>query len=42
YDAVVIAVHRGDDYVDSDPDMVFAEGDLLWLVGDSRKIDSLK
>ena len=42
YDAVIIAVHRGDDYIDSDPDMVFAEGDILWLVGDRKKIDSLQ
>lgn len=42
YDAVVVAVHRGDDFIDSDPDLVFAEGDILWLVGNRRKIESLK
>lgn len=43
YDAVVVAVHRGDEYIDSDPDFVFAEGDILWVVGDKHKIErSLK
>lgn len=40
YDAVVVAVHRGDEFIDSDPDLVFAEGDILWLVGDKNKIAS--
>ncbi len=42
YEAVAVAVHRGDQYIDSDPDLVFAEGDVLWLVGDRRKIETLK
>jgi len=42
YDAVVVAVHRGDEFIDSDPDLTFAEGDILWLVGDRRKIEKLK
>lgn len=37
YDAVVVAVHRGDDFIDSDPDLAFAEGDIVWLVGDRTK-----
>lgn len=41
YDAVVVAVHRGDDFIDSDPDLAFAEGDIVWLVGDRTKVLSL-
>ncbi len=41
YDAVVVAVHRGDDFIDSDPDLVFAEGDIVWLVGDRTKVLTL-
>ncbi len=39
YDAVVVAVHRGDEFIDSDPDLVFAAGDILWLVGDKTRIE---
>ena len=42
YDAVVVAVHRGDQYIDSDPDLVFAQGDIVWLVGDKKNIERLK
>lgn len=33
YDALVIAVQRGDKYIDQDPDMTFRAADILWLVG---------
>lgn len=42
YDAVVVAVHRGSDFIDSDPDLVFAAGDILWFVGDKRKIEKMQ
>lgn len=33
YDALVLAVMRGDAYIDSDPDLVFQAGDLVFFVG---------
>lgn len=42
YDAVVVAVHRGDEFIDSNPDLAFAKGDILWLVGDRNKIEKLE
>lgn len=42
YDAVVVAVHRGDEFIDSNPDLAFAAGDILWFVGDKRKIEKMQ
>ncbi|MDE6277406.1 MAG: cation:proton antiporter [Muribaculaceae bacterium] len=42
YDALVVAVDRGDEHIDSKPDLVFEPGDLVWLVGDPHKLASLK
>lgn len=42
YDTIVVAVQRDGEYIDSMPDLVFRSGDLLWLVGDPRKIARLK
>ncbi len=42
YEALVVAVQRGDQYIDSEPDLVFAAGDVLWLVGNIRRISQLK
>lgn len=42
YDALVVAVDRGDTHIDSRPDLVFEEGDIVWLVGNPAKIASLK
>ena len=41
YDAVVVAVDRGDEHFDDVPDLRFAPGDIVWLVGDRTKLDSL-
>lgn len=42
YDAIVIAVDRGDEHIDSKPDLVFEEGDIVWLVGNPEKLAKLK
>ena len=42
YQATVVAVNRGNEYIDSNPDLTFAEGDILWMVGEKRKIEHLK
>ena len=42
YDALVVAVDRGDEHIDSRPDLEFREGDILWLVGDPAKLSKLK
>ncbi len=36
YGVLVLAVQRGDQYIDSDPKLHFAEGDMVWLVGNIR------
>ena len=42
YEAVVVAVDRGDEHYEDVPDLKFAPGDILWLVGDKSKLNSLK
>ena len=42
YDALVLAVLRGDDYIDSEPNLRFLAGDILYLVGNPARLDSLK
>ncbi|MDE6134152.1 MAG: sodium:proton antiporter, partial [Muribaculaceae bacterium] len=42
YDALVVAVDRGDEHIDSRPDLIFKEGDVLWVVGNTSKISKLK
>jgi CPA2 family monovalent cation:H+ antiporter-2 len=42
YTALVVAVSRGDEFIDSNADIVFAPGDIVWLVADSSKIYELK
>lgn len=42
YDALVIAVQRGDTYIDQDPDTVFAAEDILWLVGSESRLNTLQ
>lgn len=37
-DALVLAVERNDDYIDQDSDIVFENGDVVWLVGDPKRI----
>ena len=42
YDALVVAVDRGDEHIDSRPDLVFQAGDILWVVGNPMKLAKLK
>lgn len=42
YDALVLAVERGEEFFDQNPDLVFAAGDILWLYGDRRRLKELK
>lgn len=42
YDALLLAVQRGDHYLKTQPDLVFAAGDILWLVGPSQRLSDLK
>ncbi|MDE6702148.1 MAG: TrkA C-terminal domain-containing protein, partial [Muribaculaceae bacterium] len=42
YEAIVVAVHRGDEFIDSNPNLVFEPGDILWLVGNQKELNKLK
>ena len=42
YDAIVVAVDRGEEHIDSKPDLVFQQGDIVWLVGNPTKLAKLK
>ena len=42
YEAIVVAVHRDDEFIDSNPNLIFRSGDLLWLVGNQKKLNTLK
>lgn len=37
-DALIVAVQRNDEYIDQDNDITFEPGDLLWLVGDPKRV----
>lgn len=41
YEVLVVAVQRGDQYIDTDPGLVFAPGDILWLVGRTSQLSSI-
>ena len=40
--ALVLAVERDDEYLDQDSDLVFQQGDLVWLVGNPKTIKPTK
>lgn len=43
YGALLVAVQRGeDDYISPTPDLVFHTGDILWIVGDPKRLSALK
>ncbi len=42
YNALVVAVDRGEEHIDSRPDLMFMTGDIVWLVGDPTEINQLK
>ncbi len=39
-DALVVAVQRDERYIDNNPDLTFDEGDIVWLVGDPKRLKS--
>lgn len=41
YDVLVVAVQRGEEYIDSDPTLIFAAGDIVWLVGNVKALPKL-
>ena len=43
YGALLVAVQRGEDeFISPTPDMVFKVGDILWIVGDPKRLATLK
>ena len=38
WEALLVAVQRGDSYLQPDPSIVFGEGDTVWVVGNLRRI----
>lgn len=42
YEVLVVAVQRGEEYIDSNPSLQFETGDILWLVGPAQKIKNLE
>ena len=42
YDTLVVAVQRGDTYIDQNPDIAFAAGDILWLVGPQSRLTAMQ
>lgn len=41
WEALLVAVQRGDDYLQADPSVVFATDDIVWVVGDVNRIDAI-
>lgn len=42
YEAIAVAVQRDDEFIDSNPDLQFKAGDILWVVGNPKKLNTLK
>ncbi len=42
YEVLVVAVQRGEEYIDSNPSLQFATGDILWIVGPTKKIKNIE
>lgn len=42
YDVIVVAVSRAGEFIDSNPDLVFEAGDIVWLAGEEANIKKLK
>ena len=38
WEALLVAVQRGEDYLQPDPSIVFAEDDTVWVVGNLKRI----
>lgn len=43
YKSLLVALERGEEnYLSPTPDLVFAEGDVMWIVGDKEKMEKLR
>ena len=42
YDVLVVAVNRNGQFIDSNPNLVFAPGDIVWVAGAQQNINRLK
>ncbi len=42
YDAIVVAVSRDGKFINSNPNLVFAPGDIVWMAGSAKNIKRLK
>jgi len=42
YKSMLVAVERKEDYISPTPDVVFAIGDIVWIVGDRELMKSMK
>ncbi len=42
FEVLVVAVQRGEEYIDSNPNLRFEAADILWVVGPSKKIAALQ
>lgn len=42
YDVLVVAVNRDGEFIDSNPGLVFAPGDIVWVAGKAENIKRLK
>lgn len=42
YSALVVAIQRGDDYIKPTGEVPFEVGDIVWLVGDAKRLSQLK
>lgn len=42
YDILVVAVNREGEFIDSNPNLVFAPGDIVWVAGSQKNINRLK
>ncbi len=42
YDVLVVAVNRDGEFIDSNPDLIFAPGDIVWLAGPAINFNKLK
>lgn len=42
WEALLVAVQRGDDYLQPDVSIVFTEGDTVWVVGNLKRISAIE
>lgn len=41
WESLLVAVQRGDEYLQPDPSVIFATDDILWVVGDVNRIGAI-